>query len=129
MAKLSEDLRVFKNKWFTKFARKERISPEKLVSAIIEIESGKIDADYGSGVIKQRIARTKDGKSGGYRSVIIYRRNKMAFFVYGFPKNAMDNISKAEVRDFKKLAKLMLSLTDEQLKVLLKDGELEEVRK
>jgi hypothetical protein len=53
----------------------------------------------------------------------------MAFFVYGFPKNAMDNISKAEVRDFKKLAKLMLSLTDEQLKVLLKDGELEEVRK
>ena len=108
--------------------KKKRISTEKLLKAIKEVEYGKIDADYGGGVIKQRIARPKDGKSGGYRSVILYRKNAIAFFVYGFSKNAMDNIDKSAVRDFKKLAKLMLKLTDEQLKVLLEKGELEEVK-
>jgi hypothetical protein len=128
MVKMDENLRVFKNKWFAKFAKKEGISSEKLLKAIKEVEYGKIDADYGGGVIKQRIARPKDGKSGGYRSVILYRRNAIAFFVYGFSKNTMDNIDKSAVRDFKKLAKLMLKLTDEQIKVLLEKGELEEVK-
>lgn len=128
MAKLNETLRVFKNKWFVKFARKEAISAEKLLKAIYEVESGKIDADYGGGVIKQRISRPNDGKSGGYRSVILYRKGVRAFFVYGFSKNAMDNIDKSAVRDFKELAKLMLRLTDEQLNILLEKGEIEEVK-
>ncbi len=128
MAKSNENLRVFKNKWFTKFARKEAISSEKLLKAICEAESGKVGADYGGGVIKQRIARPNDGKSGGYRSVILYRKGELAFFVYGFSKKTTDNIDKAEVKNFKNLAKIMLSLTDEQLKILLENGELEEVK-
>jgi hypothetical protein len=55
-------VRIFKNKWFAKFASKEGISDEKLIHAVKEVEAGNIDADYGGGVIKQRIARPKEGK-------------------------------------------------------------------
>ena len=50
---------ILKNSWFTKFAKKERISDAKLCEAVKNAEAGLIDADYGGGVIKQRIARLK----------------------------------------------------------------------
>jgi len=98
-------MRIFKNKWFVRFARKERITDAKLTEAVRNAEKGLIDADYGGGVIKQRIARPGQGKSGGYRSIIIFRKGNMAFFVYGFAKNERDNIDESDERDFKDLAK------------------------
>ena len=50
-------MRVFKSKWFVRFAKKERIADAKLCEAIKNAEMGLIDADYGDGLIKQRIAR------------------------------------------------------------------------
>ena len=121
-------MRIFKNKWFAKFAEKEGISDAKLCKAVKDAESGKIDADYGSGVIKQRIARPNAGKSGGYRSVILYYRGKRAFFVYGFPKSKRENIDEAEERDFKDLAKMLFSLSDSELANLVNTGIYEEIK-
>ena len=90
-------------------------------------EAGKIDADYGGGVIKQRIARPNEGKSGGYRSVILYYRGNKAFFVYGFPKNERENIDDAEERAFKDLAKVTFALSDDELVKLIKTGVYQEV--
>jgi len=59
-------MRIFKNKAFAKFARKEQISDAKLWEAVTAAEKGNLDADYGGGVIKQRIARTNQGKSGDH---------------------------------------------------------------
>lgn len=87
-------MRIFKNKWFAKFASKEGISDEKLIKAVEDAEAGNIDADYGGDVIKQRIARPGKGKSGGYRSIILYRKENRAFFVYGFAKSVTDNIDR-----------------------------------
>lgn len=120
-------VRIFKNREFSRFARKEKISNEKLIEAIKNVDAGLIDANYGGGVIKQRISRPGEGKSGGYRSIILYRQGDKAFFVYGFAKNELDNIEKTEERDFKKLAKIMFALPDEQLNVLLNAGKIEEV--
>ena len=97
-------MRNFKSKWFTKFARKEGISDEKLIQAVHDVDVG--------GVVKQRIARPQEGKSGGYRTIILYRRGDKAFFVYGFAKSVMENIDKADVQGFKKLAGIMLSVTE-----------------
>ncbi|MFM9904509.1 MAG: type II toxin-antitoxin system RelE/ParE family toxin [Pyrinomonadaceae bacterium] len=121
-------MRIFKNKWFAKFARKEGISDEKLIQAVQDIYAGKIDADYGGGVIKQRIARPHDGKSGGYRTIILLRQNDKAFYVYGFAKNTLENIDKADVQGFKKLAKIMLSVTEQQMAIMLEKGEVEEIQ-
>jgi len=50
-------VRIFKTKWFSRFARQEDIDDAKLVEAVQNLENGLVDADYGGGLIKQRIAR------------------------------------------------------------------------
>jgi len=72
-------LRVFRNAWFARFARKEKISAAALWEAVERAERGLIDADLGGGVIKQRISRSGAGKSSGYRSIVIYRKDDKAF--------------------------------------------------
>ena len=98
-----------------------------LREAVTRAEKGLIDADLGSGVIKQRIARQRQGKSSGYRSIIIFRSGDKAFFVYGFPKNKRDNISKDELDAIKKAAKELLKLSNEHLTALISKGILTEV--
>ena len=77
-------MKIFKNAWFGRFARKEKISAEVLWDAVELAEKGQIDADIGGGVIKQRIARPGAGKSKGYRSIILFRKGEKSFFVYGW---------------------------------------------
>ncbi len=121
-------MRIFKNKQFTRFSTKEGISDSKLCEAVKDIEAGKIDADYGGGVIKQRIARFNKGKSGGYRVVILYRLGDKAFFVYGFPKSKRGNINEAEERGLKKLAKVTFAFSDNEIAKLVETGEYKEVK-
>lgn len=120
-------MRIFKSKWFNKFARNEGISDTKLRKAIKDAEAGLVEADYGGGVIKQRIARPNEGKSGGYRSIILYHRGDKAFFVYGFAKKELANIDKSDERDFKLLAKVLLTASDKEIKNLIKDGKYMEI--
>jgi hypothetical protein len=65
-----------------RFARKSRISDELLVEAIRRAERGLIDADLGGGVIKQRVGREGQGRSGGYRTLIAFRVGDRAFLIY-----------------------------------------------
>lgn len=111
--------RIFKSKWFERFARKERIKDTALLKAVDRADLG--------GVIKQRIARAGQGKSGGYRTIILFRRGDKAFFVYGFAKSTLDNIDASDERDFKELAKVLLSASDQQLKTLVGQGKYVEV--
>jgi len=83
----------------------------------------------GGGVIKQRIARPGEGKSKGYRSIVLFRKGDILFFVYGFSKSARGNIGADEEARFKVMAKHVLSLTDLQLNELLANGQFEEVKK
>ena len=120
-------MRIFKSKKFAKIARKERIADTKLCEAIDAAEQGNIDADYGGGVIKQRIAREGGGKSGGYRAIILFRRGELSFFVHSFAKSDQANISDTEERNFKALAEVLLASTDEDLNNLVQADEFSEV--
>lgn len=120
-------MRVFKNKWFDKFCKKQRIGDKELCQLIEAIENGNIDADYGGGVIKQRLARKNQGKSGGYRCIILYRIHEKIFFVYGFAKKDRDNIEQQEEIAFKDLAQEMLGLSDAALNRLIEKNILMEV--
>lgn len=115
-------MRIFKNAWFERFARKQKIPDALLVEAVRRAEKGQIDADLGGGVLKQRIARSGAGKSGGYRAIILYRRNRRAFFVYGFPKSERESIENDEEEAFKKAAKFVFDLSDENLVSLIEKG-------
>ena len=121
-------MRVFKNKWFDKFCKKQKITNAKLIELINNIENGLVDVDYGGSLIKQRLARNNQGSSGGYRSIILYKLNDKAFFVYGFAKNDRDNITKDEESSFKDLAKEMLNLDEQTLNKLVLNKILIEVK-
>ncbi|KDB46935.1 type II toxin-antitoxin system RelE/ParE family toxin [Glaesserella parasuis] len=114
-------MRIFKSKHFDKFARKERISDDTLRNAINDIENGLIDADLGSGVIKQRLPKQGRGKSKGYRSIIVYKFAEFSLFVYGFDKNDRTNITADEEENFKAAAKTILAFSPEQIQQAL-DG-------
>ena len=120
-------MRVFKNAWFERFARKQSISDKALMEAITRAERELIDADLGGGVIKQRVARPGQGKSGGFRTIILYRRAERAFFVYGFSKNNRDNIDDDEEVAFKKAAGYVLELSDTHLAELIAQKQFTEV--
>jgi len=75
-------VRVFMTAWFQKFARKEEISESALCQAVARAESGLVDADLGSGLLKQRVARQGAGKSGGYRTLIFFRAQTRAVFTF-----------------------------------------------
>jgi hypothetical protein len=121
-------MRIFKDGWFKRFARRENIRDAVLVDAVARAERGLIDADLGGGVIKQRIARAGQGKSGGYRSIILFRKGLLAFFVYGFAKSDRENIDPDEEAEFKKLAKIYLALSDGQIETMLRDQKLAEIK-
>ncbi|MBM4128214.1 MAG: type II toxin-antitoxin system RelE/ParE family toxin, partial [Nitrospira sp.] len=65
----------------------------------------------------------------GYRSIVLYRKGDKAFFVYGFPKSDLGNIRDDEAEQFKRAAKMILTLSDEQICQLIENGQFEEVTK
>jgi hypothetical protein len=123
----SPDVRVFKNRPFARFARQEKIADVALCDAVARAEKGIIDADLGGGVIKQRIARPQQGRSGGFRALLIFRARDRAFFVYGFAKQARANIRADELAALKKLAGELLRYTETDLTQALQSGALVEV--
>ena len=128
MASKAKKPRIFKNRWFVRFARKVGIEDADLCEAVNDAEKGLIDADLGGGVIKQRIARPDEGKSGGYRSIVFFHAGEKAFFVYGFAKSERGNIRKNELKAFKALADEMLGYDRAALTKALKSHVVFEVK-
>jgi len=95
---------------------------------VARAENGQVDDDLGGGVIKQRIARPGRGKSGGYRTIIFFRRGARAVFAYGFAKSERANIDDDEEKQFKEAARQVLQLTEKQIEALVKNGDFVEVR-
>jgi hypothetical protein len=120
-------MRVFKTKTFVRFARGEDISDDDLCEAVQRAENALIDADLGGGVIKQRLARRGQGKSGGFRTIVLFRQGARAFFVYGFAKNDRDKIEPDELKAFRKLARTMLALDDVALVKAMDNGTITEI--
>jgi hypothetical protein len=114
-------------KSFARFVAKEAIREDVLCEAITRASTGLIDADLGGGVIKQRLAREGQGKSGGFRTIILYRAGALAFFAYGFAKNERDNISPKELRAFRKLAGQMLQMNEKALIAAMRNGTITEI--
>jgi hypothetical protein len=120
-------VRIFQTRWFAKFTRKEKIEVVRLQEAIERAEQGKIDADLGGHIIKQRVARRGEGRSGGYRTLIAFRTPSRSIFLYGFAKNEKENISEEEMDDLKKLTRRLLNYNDSELEQAMAAKELIEV--
>ena len=91
-------MRAFKNKWFTRWARREDVSDLVLRRTAEEVVAGGVEADLGGYLFKKRLARDARGKRAGYRIIIGYKRpnSERIIFRYAFAKNAKASISDKE---------------------------------
>lgn len=121
-------MRIFRNQWIAKFAKKHKISDSELIEAVERAGKGVIDADLGGGVIKQRIARQGQGRSGGYRSLIFFRRGERAFFMTAFAKNDRENITDKELAELKKAAAIILAMTETDIEQAKANGTFTEIQ-
>ena len=78
-------------------------------------------------MIKQRIGRPGEGRSGGYRTVIAYIVGDKAFFLFGFAKNERGSIEDDELEDLKGQARAFFRLTMDQIEAAIAEDELMEV--
>lgn len=119
--------RVWKTKWFARFARQNLISDVQLCEAVKRAESGIVDADLGAGIIKQRLARRGAGRSGGFRLILFFKSAHRTFFVFGFAKKDRESLTEHELKGFKAIVGATLELSEIQIDELVGKGELIEV--
>lgn len=120
-------MRIFKTKWVARFVRRERISDADLKETIERAERGLIDGDLGGGLIKQRVARPGQGRSGGFRMIVAYRTADRAFFLYGFAKSERENIEDDELQTLRDIAAAFLANDDTALDEAVSIGKLQEI--
>jgi hypothetical protein len=120
-------VRIFKTRWLRRYARRERIADESLREAIERAERGLVDADLGGGVIKQRVARAGQGRSGGYRMLVAYRAGERAVFLYDFAKRERENIDADELLTLREIGAAWLAADAGQIARALDEEALQEV--
>jgi hypothetical protein len=121
-------MQIYQTKWFAQWADKQGVSALALQEAIAEIAQGLVDANLGGHLFKKRIGLQGRGKSTGVRTIVALKRQNKAFYLYGFAKNALDNIDAKELQALKKLATIYFNFSDEQLQSALNNGNLIEVK-
>ncbi len=121
-------MRVFKTNVFDKLASKDRLTDPLLIEAAKEIAAGLTGDALGGNLFKKRLARRGQGKSGSYRTILVYRSaQKEIYFLYCFAKNQKANLSIEELKAFRLLEKRYSKFTDADIGKLLAERELLEL--
>ena len=121
-------MKTIKTKLFAKWANKNDVSDSSLLEASKEIAAGNYEANYGSCVIKKRVANKGRGKSSSVRTIVAFKSGKDCFFIYGFEKSAKSNISQNEEKALKIVAISLYAYSDNELAQQIKNGALIEVK-
>jgi len=111
-----------KTKWFNKWAKKSSLSDKNLLKTIDNVSKNLGVVNLGNGLFKIRTPKVGHGKSGSFRTILVYKEKDIAIFIYGFSKSDKDNLDKDELKYFKKLAKDLLNIDKKQFSELEKQG-------
>ena len=117
-------MRIYQGLEFKKWSSKYGISDEMLIRSIEEMNQGSFEANLGGNVYKKHMVLGNKGKSGGVRTILAFKLNDRAFFIYGFAKSKMDNIGDEELKALKKLAKIYLNFTESEIEKAIQKGHL-----
>lgn len=120
-------MRIFKTAEFSRNARKENVTDAELLKAAERAIKGKIDADLGAYLIKQRVSQGEGGRSGSYRAIIVHKKDDRIVFVHLYGKNEKANLTPMEKGAYRKLAKLYADLASEFVEPLLRSTEWIEI--
>lgn len=120
-------MRIFKTRAFYRWAKKIDLRDETLSQAIEQIQNGQYEANLGGFLYKKRIAVDGKGKSGGLRTIIALKKDDKAFFIYGYAKNRLENITEAELEALKELSKIYFHYSDNEINNAVKSEKIIEV--
>jgi hypothetical protein len=74
-----------------------------------------VGADLGGGLVKQRVARPGQGRSGGFRTIIAYHSGTRAVFLFGFAKNTRSNIDAVMLAHWQAVGADLLAASDKAI--------------
>jgi hypothetical protein len=112
-------MRLYKTKEFARLARQEGVEDSSLQEAIRRAGMGLIDANIGKFLIKQRVARRNEGRSGGFRMIVFYQQQGRAVFLHLFAKSDKGTLTSSELASYRDFAKVLADLTAEQIGTLV----------
>ena len=121
-----------KNYKIKKFASESKhISNEQLKETLKNFNSlndkGRNRFSLGKNLFKLRVATNNKGKSGGSRTIIIFSKGQVCYWVHCFKKNEKENIATRDLKDLKKLSDILLLLSHKDLQKLIEDEKIIEV--
>ncbi|MBU1086964.1 MAG: type II toxin-antitoxin system RelE/ParE family toxin [Candidatus Omnitrophica bacterium] len=124
-------MRYLLNKSFSKKLKKElkneKINKKEYIQELFDSFHKYKKDNLGAKLYKIRIARSGEGKSGGYRNIIFWEQRKAVIAVYIFAKGDKDNISNEELKYLKILAQQYETLTEKLINKAVKEKILEEI--
>lgn len=91
------------------------------------METGLIYAELGDGLCKQQIARPGQGKRGGHRTLVAFKKDDRSVFVFGFSKSECANINEQDEKKYRELSQFYLNLSHSQLDKMIEEKRLIEV--
>lgn len=115
-------MNAFESRWFKKWSKKNGLKKVDLLDALKRTINGSGVVNLGGYIYKIRIAKNGQGRSGGFRTILIFKKGKRSLFIYGFEKNDQDNIDKGTLADYKKFAVTLLNYTDDDINRLVNNG-------
>ena len=120
-------MRIFKTRWFHRWAKDRKLSDTVLIVATREISRGLFDANLGGCVLKKRISLDRRGKRGGLRTIVAFNFRDRIIFMYGFAKNDRADIKVDELKALKSYAHEMLRLSEAEFNRAIISGIITEV--
>ncbi len=78
-------------------------------------------------MIKLRIAREGQGRSGGFRIIVAYRIKDRAVFLFGFAKSERENIDPGDLVTVRQVAGKWLALDGQGIALAITENELTEI--
>lgn len=93
------------------------------------MDAGLVDANLGGFVYKKRVPLHSRGKRSGARTLVAFKTEDKAFFIYGFAKNQRSNVLPIELKALKLLASQLLSYAEKELTIAINKKELIEIYK
>jgi len=122
-------MKSYSTKWFDKWTRKNKISIESLLDGVERTKTKLGSVDLGGGLYKVRIAKEGQGRSGGYRTIVVVKETKRSLYLYGFEKSDVDNIDEKQLMDLKRVAHVFLDMSVEKINELVDKNELVSLEK
>jgi hypothetical protein len=116
-------MNAYKTKDFARRARKEKVSDDELRAAIKEIEAGRIDADLGAYLIKQRVSQGKGGRANSHRAIVATKDGDRIVFLHLFAKSDKANLSSTELKVYREIAGIMAGISQAAVDALIRAKE------